>query len=274
MDAGYRMQAGAYAGHGDNTAIFEQSAFALFCVAHLDGIEPMYGDWSLDFCRLEAGYIGQLLTTHAPQFGVGLCAIGAMDFADAHGALRLGERDLLIQSFLGGRIDGVQVGRIPESLMPADTTTLIDCIKRHVAAQLPAYMEPQHYVVLKALPLTRNGKLDRAALPAMTGERIDHPEHGPASATERAVAAIYEDLLKTGSVAMQDSFFELGGDSLLATRLTRRVRETFGVDVPLARLFRHSSVSAVAEQIDTLISEQEVQTGAGARTGFAEQGEI
>jgi acyl carrier protein len=128
-------------------------------------------------------------------------------------------------------------------------------LRAQLGASLPDYMVPSAVVVLERLPLTANGKLDRAALPPPP-RRV--PENGgpasavtrpPRSETERALAGIWEDLLAT-QVSVDDDFFALGGHSLLATRMTARIRAGLGIEVPLRRLFELRTLDALARYVD------------------------
>ena len=112
-------------------------------------------------------------------------------------------------------------------LTPADgadcETVDLDRIRARVAAALPDYMTPAAYVVLDEIPITAHGKIDRDALPepqiAASTEYRD-----PATVTERRIAALFSELLGHGRVGVDDSFFDLGGHSLVATKLVTAVR--------------------------------------------------
>jgi FkbM family methyltransferase len=114
--------------------------------------------------------------------------------------------------------------------------------------RLPEYMVPSAFVLLEQLPLTPNGKLDRQALPAPAIQR-QTLEGGQ---TLERLAAIWSDLLATGDVASDDSFFDIGGTSLLAIRLGSRIENAFGVGFPLARVLEHHTLGQMAEAIDLL----------------------
>ncbi|GHF53719.1 amino acid adenylation domain-containing protein/non-ribosomal peptide synthase protein (TIGR01720 family) [Amycolatopsis bartoniae] len=102
---------------------------------------------------------------------------------------------------------------------------------------LPAHLVPSAFVVLGRLPLTRNGKLDRRALPAPEGRPEGTPYAPPRTAAEREVAAIWADVLGVRRAGVADNFFELGGDSILSMRIVSRVREVFGVHVSPRAVF-------------------------------------
>ena len=113
-----------------------------------------------------------------------------------------------------------------------------------------------------SLPLTSNGKVDRRALPepaALTGgSGVDYV--APKTKTEEALAAIFAAVLRQKRVGAKHSFFELGGHSLLATQLVSRVRETFGVDLPLRHVFEAPTVEAFAMVIDERLREAPAAT--------------
>ncbi|MDQ3952687.1 MAG: amino acid adenylation domain-containing protein, partial [Actinomycetota bacterium] len=131
-------------------------------------------------------------------------------------------------------------------------------LRSHLAARLPDYMVPSTFVVLDALPLNPNGKVDRAALPDPDSTRPEPaPDSGPQSPTEKALASIWRELLEVSDVGRDDSFFELGGQSLLATRLVSRIRETWGVDARLRVVFDAPTLTALASEIETLCGGRE-----------------
>ncbi|WP_371764302.1 condensation domain-containing protein, partial [Massilia sp.] len=106
------------------------------------------------------------------------------------------------------------------------------------------YMVPALFVVLDALPVTANGKLDRKTLPAPGADAfVTRGHEAPQGETEEALAAIWRELLKREAVGRHDNFFELGGHSLLAVQLMSRVRQTLQVEVPLGELFKDASLA-------------------------------
>ncbi|HSG39180.1 MAG TPA: non-ribosomal peptide synthetase, partial [Thermoanaerobaculia bacterium] len=117
---------------------------------------------------------------------------------------------------------------------------------------LPEYMVPWSYVFLDGLPVTANGKLDRQALPA-PGEAgagagaVDYV--APRNELERAIAAVWCDVLEVERVGVHDNFFETGGSSLLIVKLHARLKESLGRDVPVMELFRYTTVDALARKL-------------------------
>ncbi|WP_029456676.1 condensation domain-containing protein, partial [Dickeya zeae] len=119
-------------------------------------------------------------------------------------------------------------------------------LRAHVTAHLPAYMVPSAYVQLSALPLTPNGKVDRKALPAPDDNAFARTDfEAPQTATEQAIATIWQDLLGIERIGRQDHFFELGGHSLLAIKLAERLRRA-GYTLSVSELFRQPTLAALA----------------------------
>ncbi|MCM3804719.1 non-ribosomal peptide synthase/polyketide synthase [Streptomyces sp. DR7-3] len=123
-------------------------------------------------------------------------------------------------------------------------------LRAYAAERLPDYMVPSAVVPLDALPLGPTGKLDRAALPAPDPEIRRTPYRAPREGLEQAVAAVWAEVLEVERVGAGDSFFELGGDSILSLRLTSRLREVLGVEPSPRLVFTHPTLAALAEALD------------------------
>ena len=129
----------------------------------------------------------------------------------------------------------------------------LDRIRARVAAALPEYMTPAAYVVLDEIPITAHGKIDRTALPEPDiMAKAQYRE--PATATERRVAALFSDLLGHARVGVDDSFFDLGGHSLVATKLATAIRSECGVELGIRDIFELGTVGLLAQRVDALRS--------------------
>ncbi|WP_240994776.1 thioesterase domain-containing protein, partial [Pseudomonas viridiflava] len=133
-------------------------------------------------------------------------------------------------------IDGPTGKQLVAYLVPSDAgrdaEALRETLKVQLKANLPDYMVPAHFVLLDAMPLTANGKLDRRALPKPEAGRAQGYV-APRSEFERRLAALWEQVLQVEQVGLNDNFFALGGHSLLAVSLAGRIRETFDVSIKL-----------------------------------------
>ena len=120
-------------------------------------------------------------------------------------------------------------------------------LRAHLAERLPDYMTPAAFVPLKALPLTRNGKVDRAALPAPGQAALDGERAyvAPRSEAERALASIWAQALGVERVGVHDNFFELGGDSILSIQVVARAKQA-GIGLTLKQLFDHRTIDGLA----------------------------
>jgi amino acid adenylation domain-containing protein len=126
-------------------------------------------------------------------------------------------------------------------------------LRDHLRKKLPDYMVPAEFIAIEKVPVTANGKLDRAALPRSNGNRHSETYVGPRTAVEEELVKILAPLLKLERVGMNDNFFLLGGHSLLGTQLIARISETFGVDLTLLKLFDHPTVAEMSVEIEELI---------------------
>ncbi len=135
-----------------------------------------------------------------------------------------------------------------------------EAVREYLRQRLPEYMVPSTWVVLEVLPLNANGKADRRALPK-PGAQAERPAlvAAPRNDTETALVALWSELLGVKRVGIHDNFFELGGHSLLAVKLIIRLRERFGTELPLSRMFE---LSTIARQAEFLAREQPHARGA------------
>ncbi|WP_179195532.1 non-ribosomal peptide synthase/polyketide synthase [Pseudomonas aeruginosa] len=129
---------------------------------------------------------------------------------------------------------------------------LRSALKNSLLAVLPDYMVPAHMLLLENLPLTPNGKINRKALPLPDASAVRDAHVAPEGELERAMAAIWSEVLKLGHIGRDDNFFELGGHSLLVTQVVSRVRRRLDLQVPLRTLFEHSTLRAYAQAVAQL----------------------
>ncbi|MDQ9562195.1 amino acid adenylation domain-containing protein, partial [Serratia marcescens] len=151
---------------------------------------------------------------------------------------------------------------------------LAGALRQHVSAALPDYMVPSAWVVVVALPLSPNGKLDRRALPEPQGAQSQAAYEAPQGEHETLLAAIWRELLNVERVGRHDNFFELGGHSLLAVRLTNRLQQ-MEWQLPLQVLFANPTLLALAQQLrrtdEALPPIEAMPRGAALPLSFAQQ---
>jgi natural product biosynthesis luciferase-like monooxygenase protein len=138
---------------------------------------------------------------------------------------------------------------------------LVSLLRTHAREKLPEYMVPSAVVLLDALPLTANGKIDRASLPAPGAQREKATRYvAPRGGVERAVTAVFEDLLGASGVGIDDNFFDIGANSLMMVKASVRLREALGRKVSLVQLFQFPSVRALSAALGA-----DVPAGAGVK---------
>jgi thioesterase domain-containing protein/acyl carrier protein len=131
----------------------------------------------------------------------------------------------------------------PQALAPD-----ADQLRVTLAEQLPAHMLPAAFVMMDQLPLTRNGKLDRDALPA-PAHSVQASRRAPRTAQEEILCALFSEILGVEGIGIDHSFFDLGGHSLLATRLVSAIRTTLGAELPVRALFETPTPAGLACRI-------------------------
>ncbi|MCH6159355.1 amino acid adenylation domain-containing protein [Streptomyces marispadix] len=287
---GALLDAGIHA--PDNQETHRNAAFALFLVARLDAIEPLYGKRARDFSVLEAGLMTQLLDNAAPENGIGLCQVGYFHDTEAlHTALELGPSADVVHGMLGGVLTeepesreggeggegGAEVatarGQSGASATPRGR--LADELPGYLAASLPGYMVPATYVEVPELPLTARGKLDRAALrrlaeeagsAATAAEEGAGGDGGAENETEAAILSVFRaELGASAAITVRDRFFDMGADSVALVRVHRALQAELGREFPLMTMFEHSTIRRLAGFLAGARPEQDTVDEAFAR---------
>ncbi|WP_175956069.1 non-ribosomal peptide synthetase [Burkholderia sp. BCC0405] len=210
--------------------------------AHADAVDPA----AVDAAAAAAGAACRLRWSPNDAYGAFDAFVGPLDAASGASAAPgtsaapLSTDDDLLRFF---NVPFRQADDLPRTL------------RAHLQKRLPAHMVPAAVVLLDRLPLTTNGKLDRAALPsAQQAAAVAAPAtddtRDPATATERVVASVYAEVLGIVRVGRAGHFFELGGHSLLATQVAARLRDEHGIDLRLRTIFDHPTVQGLAAAID------------------------
>lgn len=127
-------------------------------------------------------------------------------------------------------------------------------LRNHLRRQLPDYMVPQHFVFLKAFPLTPAGKVNRKVmpLPGNVSKDSSGSSVAPGNSMEKQITGIWQEVLKSNTVGIRDNFFDIGGHSLLAIQVVNRLRNCYGLDLSMAVLFEEPTIELLAKRIQDL----------------------
>jgi len=156
------------------------------------------------------------------------------------------------------RDDATGDKRLVAYIVPqSEKTITINEIRQFLKAQLPGYMIPNAFVILDALPLTANGKIDSRALPPPESSSEPSDKYvAPRTPIEDILVTVWSEVLKVEKVGINDNFFELGGHSLLATKLVAQIRDRLKVELPLRQLFNSATLAELAQGIEQLKQEK------------------
>lgn len=150
------------------------------------------------------------------------------------------------------REDGVGEKRLVAYVVSKTNTNLGFELRGYLKEKLPEYMVPSTFVMLDAMPLTPNGKIDRRALPSPSQARppLEQSFVAPRNSTEQQLAQIWSQLLEIQLIGIHDNFFELGGHSLLIAKMMFQLEEIFQVKLPLSNFFEAPTIEGLAGLID------------------------
>ncbi|MBO0855806.1 MAG: amino acid adenylation domain-containing protein, partial [Nocardia sp.] len=164
----------------------------------------------------------------------------------------LTEHDSVAQAVVVVRSDPRRGDQLAAYVVPAAGTVDTDGLHTHLVRRLPSYMVPAAIVTLDAMPLSPNGKLDRRALPAPVFAEREF--RAPSTPVEEIVAAVFAEVLGLGAehpVGVDDDFFELGGNSLIATQVSARLSAALVTEVGVRAVFEAPTVAGLAERVES-----------------------
>jgi len=141
--------------------------------------------------------------------------------------------------------------RLVAYYVAGDTVPAISELRDFLKQKLPNYMMPSAFVLLESLPLTPNGKIDRKSLPNPNSIdlEINHELVGPQDEYEKNLVNIWQEVLNLPSISIQDNFFDIGGNSLLAVRLSNSINSFFQQKIPLGAIFQFPTIEQLANLI-------------------------
>ncbi|MDI4663604.1 amino acid adenylation domain-containing protein, partial [Xanthobacter autotrophicus] len=235
---------------GPNRPLVEASAFSLVLVGRRAAVEPLYGPLWRDFCLLEAGYMGQLLSAAAPEHKLGLCPLGFLAEGPARALLGLDDADVVLHSFAGGGISAAQLESWSPEEVPQQASP-VDALRTYLRRKLPDYMLPSSIILLDALPLSANGKVDRDALPSPDAVLpVADAGAAPSTDVEKTIAQVVEAVLQLPALGLDSNFFDLGANSVHLVQIHRRLQEQLERTFPLVDLFQNPSIRRLALFLD------------------------
>lgn len=259
-----------------NRDIMNSGAFALFFVGEPEGIEVSHGNNAGDRALLEAGVISQLLEMRAPEYGIGLCQLGNVNFDAIRNELGMKKDLFYLHCVAGGGIaasqmtfeslyeDNEEVRYLADKLPQADSDIFSQPEKsadginqdtsrfiRYLQTKLPEYMIPSAVVILEEIPLSSNGKVDRQALPDPVAEQ-GHTTGGavlPQTEMEHLVSGVIKELLEVEQISAEASFFHLGLTSLHMVRAHVKLEQLLDRKISISDLFEYPSIRLLSRHL-------------------------
>jgi len=202
--------------------------------------------------------MSELLRAVGSGAGVGLWPVGNLELSAVEPSLELDQGHVLLHTLLAGALpwDGTTavVAGAPEVAVAAPAAApsrqpLEDELRAYLQSKLPHHMVPSQLVLLDALPLTPNGKVDRLAMPVPEARASSDAAGPPRTELERQIAALIAEVLQLGKVGRNESFFELGGNSVQLIQFYGKLLPLIGRDIPVVEVFNHPTVALLAEYL-------------------------
>ncbi|MCH9684935.1 MAG: amino acid adenylation domain-containing protein, partial [Deltaproteobacteria bacterium] len=241
-----------------NRDLAASAAFSIFIVADRSAIEPRYGTWWRDLCLVESGYVGQLAMCVAKEVGIGLCPIGGLARDDWSSVPWFEAHHEFVHCMVGGAprpIDG-HTSDAPAPARPearAAGHLGVEALRALVRRRLPPFMRPSEYLIVDALPLTRNGKPDRSAIETAFGHRMDVTTEvrgatGRRSTVEADIVTLLRTILDRAEIPLDVPFQEFGVASIHVVELTNGLVRV-GYALHVTDVFGHPTVTALARHL-------------------------
>ena len=207
--------------------------------------------------------MSQLMMQESPKHGLGLCPVGSIVGKKPTEPFLLDENDMFLHALIGGPIEPQQtkVFQVLEgdgagsALRSGDgqgtTESLEADLTSFLKEKLPIYMVPSQFVLLEALPLSPNGKVNRKSLPEPDHLEVQLPVAlvDPRNEIEQKIARIWEEVLQMERVGIHSNFFDLGGNSIHVVQVHGKVRHIFKKDVPIIEMFNRPTIASLAEYL-------------------------
>uniref|UniRef100_A0A486XLT7 Malonyl CoA-acyl carrier protein transacylase n=1 Tax=Rheinheimera sp. BAL341 TaxID=1708203 RepID=A0A486XLT7_9GAMM len=254
--------------HGVNHPIFNQAAFSAFFV--LSGAREQVSNNALrNEALLLTGRLGQQLLHESPRLDIGLCPVGE----ELDSLLPLTENFTFLHNMLGGKIEAqhkeswsVNLSRVKNSKSSEDV------LREYLESRMPSYMVPASFTLLKEIPLTINGKVDRKKLPKPDfNNRLISNFQLPQTELEKKMANIWMKLLNIDAVSINDSFFNVGGNSILIMKLHNELSIQVSSNITLPDLFNYPTIQQLVEHLQGIGIEDKSKVLAEKKSKVARQ---
>ena len=177
-------------------------------------------------------------------------------------------QDLIAHAVVDVKVVGESKAIVAYLVLEKNKSLNKGLLKEQLRADLPAYMLPGYYVAMEAIPVTSNGKVDKEALPNVSKEDVIKEEYvAPQTAEEKLLIAVWEDVLKQGTVSVMDNFYDLGGDSIKSIQVISRLRE-YNYQVKASHILQTPVLKHLARLLEnkTIYIDQSLVTGKVALT--------
>jgi epothilone synthetase B len=239
-----------------NHEIFDSCAFVLLLIGKIGAIEPLYGELAQQFCALEAGYMSQLLMQESARHEIGLCPSGSILSGRLADMFRLDPDHVMLHALMGGGIEDAQQQVFQALDSELETRALPQSesfearLHAYLKARVPEYMVPSRFIMLAAMPLSANGKVDRRALPAVDVTNVGSVSAvSPRRDLEQSILKIWQEVLHVDEIGIHDNFFDLGGNSIHVVQVHNKIRANIKSDVTIVAMFGHPTIAGLAAHL-------------------------
>lgn len=231
----------------ESSVIYNAASFAiLFMTQEIDDeVKKM-------ITQLQAGMLSESLMMMGVDLQIGVCPIGNLEHEELLNLSKVIEGKHFIHGLLGGAILPEQIQEIGDSNIKSETLST-ESLKAYLSPLLPNYMIPNHFIMLKEIPLSANGKVDRNLLPRVNFLKTKKLIH-PKSVIEKHIAQIWKELLQLDEVSIDTNFFELGGNSLTVIQVMMRLKKHYNVELSLKLMFECPSVYQLSIKLTEQLS--------------------
>lgn len=224
----------------DTYTIYNQSSFSLFFTLQKDNTN------NINAALFNIGAFSQSLMQEGVKQGIGFCPIGDLCEHSRSLLSAIAGNGIVLHSLFAGHISAKQINSQIASQVEKNYFQLQ--LQRYLAKNLPSYMVPKNIIILREIPLTKNGKVDMKALPKPSFNKIIVK---PSKDEEIAVAKIWAELLDrdTSNISLTDNFFEIGGNSLLLISLHEALERKFEITLPITILFENLQLKSLVKEV-------------------------